>query len=188
MIKIKSFNLDKADEASDFLIDHTPLTTDKQSGIAYTVSHIMVMYDDGVFNYKNIVNKFKNLIGKERENIALNTHELARNKFNLKKRVPKKYKSGLSTEEILKLCAEQDGVELTQGRINYLVTLGNADEQKQKKEYGSLTGAEIKISQLVNEIISIENNTLMAVENIRHSQDEIQLYEETIRGYEDAKK
>jgi IS1 family transposase len=107
MIKIKSFPLDKADEASDFLIEHTPLSTEKQSGIAYTVSHIMIMYDDGVFNYKNMVNKWRNLIGKEIETIEVNKHQIKKNNRYIADLAPKGYKQSMTDVELVKLCEEE---------------------------------------------------------------------------------
>ena len=184
MLRIKSFKLEDADKASEFMVEHMPLSTEKQSGVAYTMTHIMVTYDDGEFNAKNMVSKFKSLIEKEIENIDLHKHNLRRNKFNLSKRIPKKYKSSLTLDELIKLCAEQDGIELSQGRVNFLIQLGQADEEHQKKEYNNLTREEVKLANRVNEIVTIENSTRQSVADIEHSQEEIELYQQSIKEYD----
>src|SRR5258707_14208959 len=133
MLKVKSFLLSEADEASKFMVDHPPFTTEKQSGISYTVTHIMVMYDDGVYNPKSITSKWRTLINQEKEQIDLEGHSIKRSQTTIKEFAPKKYSEKLSVHEIVKLCSEQDGVEMTQGRINYLVDMGKSDEDHQKK-------------------------------------------------------
>lgn len=154
MIKLRSFPFDKTGEANEFLIDHTPFTTEKGSGIAYTPTHIMITYDDGIFNYNNIVNKFKSLIGKEIEMIELNKHQIKKNNYYLKELAPKGYKKNLTDKELFELCKAEEG------------------ENGYKKA-----------KERTNSIAELENNNLMCSHTVMNSMREIELYEETIKSY-----
>jgi hypothetical protein len=82
------------------------------------------------------------------------------------------------------LCAVQDGVEVSQGRINTLVSLGRADEETQKREFSRMTIDEIKLANRVNQIVLLENQVRQFVEDTQNSQDEIDHYQQSIKEYD----
>ena len=184
MLKLKSFLLSEADKASEFMEQHPPFSTEKQSGIAYTVTHIVITYEDGLYNPKSIVSKWRTLINQEKEQIDLETHSIKRSQATIKEFAPKKYKENLSVHEIVKLCAEQDGVEMSQGRINYLVDMGKSDEAHQKQAVKSLTDEEIKIANRVNHIVLAGNALKQSLSHIEDCSKEIAGYEESIKAHE----
>lgn len=118
MIRVKSFKIEDADKASEFMVGHMPLNRDGQPGIQLNLGYIVIFYDDGVFNFNNMVDKFRNLIGKEIEIIELTKHNISRNNATLKELKPKGYKKSLTDEELLALCeAEGDAPEIAKQRV-----------------------------------------------------------------------
>ena len=184
MLRIKSFLLADADAASEFMEQHPPFSTEKQSGIAYTVTHIMCTYDDGIYNPKSIISKWRTLINQEKEQIDLENHSIKRSQATIKEFAPKKYKENLAVHEIVKLCAEQDGIEMSQGRINYLVDMGKSDEAHQKQAVKTLSDAEIQIANRVNHIVMAGNALKQSLANVENARKEIAAYEESIKAHE----
>lgn len=128
MIRLKSFPIEKADEASEFMEKHTPLTTERSPGIQLNMGHIVITYDDGEVNYRNFVDKFRNLIGKEIETIELHKHNIVRNNALIKEITPKGYKRNLSDKELLELCkAEGDEYQTAKDRTKAIIETENSN-------------------------------------------------------------
>ena len=118
MLRIKTFPVAESEAANEFMESHMPLTTDKMSGIQLNMGSIVVFYDDGVFNYKHIVQKFKSLATKEIEEIIYTEDKLARAKGMLEQTIPSGYKETLTEQEVLTLClAEGDTKEQAKVRM-----------------------------------------------------------------------
>lgn len=122
MLRVKSFKIEDADAASAFMVEHMPLTRDGQPGIQLNMGHVVIFYDDGVFNFNNLVDKFRNLIGKEIEIIELTKHNISRNNSTLKELKPKGYKKSLSDQELLELCeSDGDSPEIAKQRVEAII-------------------------------------------------------------------
>lgn len=144
MIRIKSFEISKADEASEFMANHTPLTTEKSPGIQLNMGYIVIMYDDGIFNYKNVVDKFRNLVGKEIETIEVSKHDIKRNNHTIQELKPKGYKKTLTDKELLVLCqAEGDDYKTAGNRVAAIIEVENKNLMAAKTVQHCL--AEIKL-------------------------------------------
>lgn len=124
MMRVKSFPIEDADKASDFMTAHMPLNRDGQPGIQLNLGHIVIFYDDGVFNFNNLVDKFRNLIGKEIETIELTKHNISRNNSNLKEIKPKGYKNSLTDKELIELCEKEgDSPEVAKQRVEAIIEI-----------------------------------------------------------------
>lgn len=128
MIRVKSFPIDQSDEASEFMREHTPFTTERQSGLQFNMGYIVITYDDGIFNFKNIVDKFRNLIGKEIETIELQKHNILRNNHTIDELKPKGYKKTLTDKELVDLCqAEGDDFRTSKDRVKAIFEVENSN-------------------------------------------------------------
>lgn len=124
MMRVKSFPIEDAEKASEFMTIHMPLNRDGQPGIQLNMGHIVIFYDDGVFNFNNLVDKFRNLIGKEIETIELTKHNISRNNSNLKEIKPKGYKNSLTDKELIELCEKEgDSKEIAKQRVAAIIEI-----------------------------------------------------------------
>ncbi len=113
MIKLKSFPIDRADEANSFMQEFPPRSTDKQSGIVFHNGTIVVIYDDGVINPKDREGKIRGEIEGDQSKLMLTQHSLeqarvalAEEKKMLTKLAPKGYETGMTDTQIRKLFNE----------------------------------------------------------------------------------
>lgn len=162
MLKVKSFPLDKTDEANLFMETHLPLTTDKMNGIQINMGYLVVFYDDGILNKKHIVQKFQSLISKEEEEIILTKDKIARLRNLIQKTVPAGYKDNLTDNQLLELC-------IVQGDSNVV-------KKGQEKSDAAMR---------VEGIILQENDLKMQVGHITDCQENIKMFTESKSLYED---
>ncbi len=106
MRKIKSFPVEKHEEANKFMAENPPRSTDKQSGIIFHNGHIVIIYDDGVECEVDKQGHLKTLLEGERAKLWLVEHKSEVARIALKDIAPKGYVKGMSTTQIKKLVEE----------------------------------------------------------------------------------
>lgn len=106
MIKIASFSIDEAEAANAFMEKHTPLTNKENalSGIQLNMGSIVIFYEDGVFNYQNLIDRKQTEIINKIQSIELHKGLLVEEKKKIKTIAPKGYKSTLTQNELVELC------------------------------------------------------------------------------------
>lgn len=163
MIKLKTFPIDQHEEANKFLESQLPFTTEKGQGIQIHQGHIVVFYNDGIYNELYSKQKFTDLLNKELESLALFEHNLRRHEFMLKEEAPAGYAKGMTDIKIEELC---------------LVENPSKSEVYKDKKY-----AKDRTNERVKAIVEIENQLLMTMHSIEHSKSEVELYKKTIASY-----
>lgn len=161
MIKIMTFPLDKAEEANEFMSKHTPIASEREGvsgGIKLTPNFIILLYEDGTFNYQSMIDKNRALIVGEIAKVETFKIEVLKHTQSLKQFTPKGYKKELKDTDLLELC---------------------------KKEEGTDSSAHKRAKARVDSIMEIENKLLMAVKTIDNSLEEIKVYEQAIKSYGD---
>ena len=159
MIKIKTFTHEQAEEANKFMFEHTPISSEREGisgGIKLTPNYIVLLYEDGEFNYQSMIDKNRALIVGEIAKIETFKTEVMKHSLELKKYAPKGYKKGLSDDDLLLLCKEEEG----------------SDSSAHKR-------AKVRVEA----IAEIENKLLMAHKTIEQAMGEIEIYEKSIKKY-----
>ena len=146
-IKLKSFSMEKTEEANKFMLENPPRSTEKQSGMIFHSGHIVIIYDDGKENPKEREGMLKGLLEGERQKKALTFHKLTMAQLALDRIKPVKYVLFMSDTRLNKLLEEQ-------GMNNY-------EERK----------------AIVNEIANLENEIKMDSHEIKRMDYEIEAYQ-----------
>lgn len=150
MLRVKSFPLEKTDEANAFMEDHMPHSTDKMSGIQINMGHLVIFYEDGILNQKHLAQKFQSLISKEQEEIVYSKDKLMRLRKVIKKTVPKGYKETSTDEEVLALCMEEGD-----------------SKQDAKRRVEGITLQENDLKMQVAHVMECEDNIQMFEESMK---------------------
>lgn len=147
MIKLKTFPVEKSEEANEFMQMHPPRSTEKQSGIVFHNGHIVIIHDDGEVNTEDLKGKMRGELEGDRSKLMLVEHSLGMAREALDAEIeqlytvaPKEYKVGMPDEEIRKILAI--GTEATH--------IPNTHVAKFKE---SISPIEMRIQNLDNEIL-----------------------------------
>lgn len=115
MIKLKSFPIEKYEEANDFMEFNAPRSTEKQSGVVFHNGHIVIIYDDGQENLGDLEGKIKTQMAGDRNKRMLSEHSLEEVQVALPEATtklislkPEGYVQGMSNAE-LKRILEKEG-------------------------------------------------------------------------------
>lgn len=158
MIKLKTYPITEADSANEFMKEHPPRSTEKQSGIVFHNGHIVIIHDDGSLNPSEEKGRIYGELEGDRGKMFLVKHsltmaELALDKEleDLQKLVPEGYQMEMGDDELKKLLAV--GTEAT--------FVPKAQVEKFKE---SIKPNEDRIGNLKNEIL-MDNHELNRLEH-----------------------
>lgn len=152
MIKLKSFPIEKTEEANEFIASNPPRSTEKQSGIVFHNGNIIIIYDDHQENPLEKTDTFISLLSAKRKERMIAQHSMITAQIALDDMKPKGYSSKLSDTQIKKLLEEQ----------------GN----------GLLEYKDIKA--VMEQMVNLENKILMSKHEIRRIDFEIKGYEKML--------
>lgn len=155
MIKIKTFPVEKSEDANKFIEKNPPRSTDKQSGMVFHNGTIVIIYDDGVVNPNDRVGTIKTQLEGDRSKLLLVQQQLKMAEISLEDVKPKGYVSGMSHNKIKELLVKKNGIS---NDIN----------------------AEL-ISSIINQVTNIENEIRMDRHEERRLGYSIQAWEEMLK-------
>lgn len=124
MIKIQTFPIEKSEEANKFIEKHPPRSTDKQSGLVFHNSTIVIIYDDGKVNALDRTSKIETQLEGDRSKLMLVEQQLKMAEISLKDVKPEGYVTGMSHTKIKSLLEKKNGIssEINADLINSIVT------------------------------------------------------------------